>query len=467
MNDLLKRLESRHINMIAIGGSIGTGIFLASGYAISIGGPGGALTAYVLMAFVVFFLMTSLGEMSVFKPSSGTFCEYSKLYVGPSFGFAMGYNYWLNWAITIAAEISAASLIIGFWFPHINHFLFSAVFLFAIIISNVFTVRVYGEIEYFLSFVKVAVIIVFIILGIFAIFQHPQLGVSYWQMGDAPFHNGWYGFITVFLFAGFSFQGTELIGVASGETLNPETAIPKSMKLVFWRLTLFYILSMAVISLLLPYTDPRLASQTDVTVSPYTLIFQKYLFHYAADVVNLIILIALLSAANASMYSSTRILWYMAKKGDAPSLFSRLNRHYIPYAALIATALVGSLVFFSSLVKNGVLFAYLVQISSLSGFIAWFGIALSHYQFRRHFLPAYGGTALLGYEAKFYPYAQIVSMLVILFVIAAQFIPIIHEAKFTVVELLITYSAVIVFLLFYLGHKVYLFFKYRSTPPHY
>lgn len=455
MTDLLKRLESRHINMIAIGGSIGTGIFLASGYAIAIGGPGGALAAYSLMAIVVYFLMTSLGEMSVFKPSSGSFCEYSKLYVGPSFGFAMGYNYWLNWAITIAAEISAAALIVGFWFPHFNHLVFSLVFLSAIVIANIFTVKVYGEIEYLLSFVKVAVIIVFIVLGCLSVFEEPQFGIAHWHIGDAPFHNGGYGFITVFLFAGFAFQGTELIGVASGETRNPEIAIPKSMNLVFWRLTLFYILSMVVISLLLPYTDPRLASQTDVTVSPYTLIFQKYIFHYAADVVNLIILIAVLSAANASMYSATRTLWYMAKKGDAPVWFSRLNRHYVPYAALIATTLVGSVVFFSSVVKNGVLFGYLVQISSLAGFIAWFGIALSHYQFRRHHLPAYGGKSLLGYEARFYPYAQIFAMIVIVFVISAQFIPIIHQAKYTVVDLLVTYSAVIVFLLFYLGHKIY------------
>src|SRR3989338_1626793 len=144
-DNLAQKLQTRHLNMIAIGGSIGTGIFLASGYSISIGGPGGALLAYSLMAIIVYFLMTSLAEMSVYKPSSGTFCEYSCLYVGESFGIAMGYNYWLHWAITIAAEISAASLIMSYWFPQVNGIIFSA-FFFAIFLCNFFSVRLFGEV---------------------------------------------------------------------------------------------------------------------------------------------------------------------------------------------------------------------------------------------------------------------------------------------------------------------------------
>jgi len=185
---LSQKLESRHVSMIAIGGSIGTGLFLASGYSISVGGPGGALFAYALMSIIVYFLMTSLGELSTYKPSSGSFCEYTTLYVGKSFGFAMGYNYWLNWAITIAAEISAASLIMGYWFPDVNGVWFSIVFFVLIFFSNIFSVRVYGEVEYLMSFVKVAVVIVFIALGAFAIFHEPSFGVNRWTVGDAPFH---------------------------------------------------------------------------------------------------------------------------------------------------------------------------------------------------------------------------------------------------------------------------------------
>ena len=450
--ELSKKLLARHVNMIAIGGSIGTGIFLASGYTVSIGGPGGALLAYALMACIVYFLMTSLAEMSAYKPTTGTFCEYSGLFVGKSFGVAMGYNYWLNWAITVAVDISAASLIMSYWFPAVSSVLFSLLFFSAIFIANVCSVRVYGEVEYFMSFIKVAIIIIFIVLGIMTIFYQPQFGTGNWTHGDAPFHSGFLGFLVVFLYAGFSFQGTELVGVASGETKNPEVTIPKSIKYVFWRLLLFYIVSITIITLLIPYDDPRLSAE-NVTTSPFTIIFSHYFSKYAADVVNFVILTAVLSAANASMYSSTRILWYLGSSGQAPKIFSKLNPYAIPIVALISSALVGSLVFLSSFIGNGTLFSYLIQISSLSGFIAWFGIALSHYKFRKDYLPLHGGEAILTYKSKFYPYAQIICMMALFIIVAAQFIPIIINADYKLLDILVTYSALILFAIFYFVHK--------------
>jgi len=451
--ELARRLKTRHVNMIAIGGSIGTGIFLASGYSISVAGPGGALAAYTLMAVVVYFLMTSLGEMSAYQPTSGTFCEYSRLYVGESFGIAMGYNYWLNWAITIAAEIAAASLILSYWFPTVNGAIFSGLLFILIFSANMFSVRVYGELEYFMSSVKVAVIIIFIVLGLLTVFQQPQFGFHHWVIGDAPFHNGVMGFITVFLFAGYSFQGTELIGVASGETKDPTVTIPKSIRYVFWRLTLFYVLSIGVITLLIPYTDNHLTYQDNVSMSPYTLIFSRYLTNYAGDLVNFVILIAVISAANASMYSATRILWYLGRNGQAPKILGKLNPYAVPTAALIASALIGSIVFLSSIFGNGVLFAYLVQCSSLAGFIAWFGIALSHYQFRKHYLDQLGGLRILPYKAKFYPYAQLFAMVALGFIIIAQVVPIIMQPNSHFLDLLVTYAAAIFFAIFYCLHK--------------
>lgn len=451
--ELSRRLETRHVNMIAIGGSIGTGIFLASGYTISIGGPGGALLAYVLMAMIVYFLMTSLAEMSAYKPSTGTFCEYSTLYVGKSFGLAMGYNYWLNWAITIAVNISAAALITSYWFPTINSVIFSVLFFAAIFICNIVSVKWFGESEYFMSFVKVAVIIIFIVLGTITIFKQPHFGAHNWTMGDAPFHNGLYGFMAVFLFAGFSFQGTELVGVASGETKDPAVTIPKSIKYIFWRLLLFYVLSILIITLLLPYNDPRLAYQDNLTTSPYTLIFSYYFSTYAADIVNFVILVAVISAANASMYSATRVLWYLGRSGQAPKVFGKLNPYSVPVVALIASALIGSLVFVSSFIGSGVLFAYLVQISSLSGFIAWFGIALSHYQFRKKHLPQLGGLGILPYQSKGYPYAQILCMVAIGFVIIAQFVPMMVKGNMGFWDIIVMYSAVIIFMAIYALNK--------------
>jgi lysine-specific permease len=203
----------------------------------------------------------------------------------------------------------------------------------------------------------------------------------------------------------------------------------------------------------LPYNDPRLSYQDNLATSPFTLIFSQYFSSYAADIINFVILIAVLSAANASMYSSTRILWYLGKSGQAPKVFSKLNPYAIPIVALIASALIGSLVFISSIVGNGVFFTYLVQISSLSGFIAWFGIALSHYQFRKKYLASYGGLSTLPYKSKFYPYAQIISMLAIVFIVGAQFLPILNNGTYRIFDIVITYSSVIIFIAMYLTHK--------------
>lgn len=453
MTELAKKLEDKHVNMIALGGSIGTGIFLTSGYSISLGGPGGAVCGYIMMAVIVYFLMTSLGEMSVYRPSSGSFCDYSSQYVGKSFGFAMGYNYWLSWAITVAAEISAASLVVAYWFPHINHIIFSALFFFTILTVNLLAVNWYGESEYWLSFMKIALIIAFIIVGGISLFTKPALGAHNWSIGDAPFHRQWYGFFSAFLFIGYTFQGTELIGVASGETKNPDVAIPKSIKAVFWRLTLFYVISVIIISLIIPYTDKSLTYQNNVSMSPYTLVFRQYLSHYAGDVVNFIILVALLSAANASLYSSTRVLWYLSTQNKVTKSLTQISKRSVPLKALICTSLVGSLVFLSSFIGNGKFFTVIVNIASISCFVAWFGIALSHYRFRKDYLPKHGGITILKFKAKFYPYAQIISMVALIFIIAAQFL--IFDQSDTLLDKISVYLGVTPFLVLYLIHKIF------------
>jgi lysine-specific permease len=455
MGTLAQKLEKRHVNMIALGGSIGTGIFLASGYSIAVGGPGGSLLAYAIMAIVVYFLMMSLGEMSTHQPHTGTFCKYSSQYVQPSFGFAMSYNYWFNWAITVATEISAAVIIMQFWFPHASVLLLSSLFFISIVIANIFSVNVYGEIEYGLSFIKVATVIAFIVIGLLLLGSKPQLIAHNWSLGDAPFHGGFIGFLTVFLFAGFSFQGTELIGVASGETKNPHITIPSSIKRVFWRLCIFYILATFIIGSLIPYNDPTLTNQTNVMLSPFTKIFIAAGLNYAGTLINFIILVAIISAANASMYSATRIFWYMAKEGEAPKVFAHTTRKGVPLLALTITALIGSLIFISSLVGNGVFFTYIVQVSSLSGFIAWFGIALSHYRFRKIYLRDGGKLSALKFRAKFYPWGPVISMIILLLVIIGQMQGLVFSHSVTLKGFLVTYSSILLFLFLWLAHFIY------------
>ena len=457
--NLHRKLKARHLSMIAIGGSIGTGLFVASGNAIFSAGPGGALLAYSIIGVMVYFLMTSLGEMSTLMPTTGTFCEYSERFVDPAFGFAMSYNYWFNWAITVAAELSAAAFIMKFWFPHTFLMMWSGIFFVLILGLNVFSVRFYGESEYWLSSIKVIAVIVFIILGVLLIIGvrgGPALDFHNWTIGDAPFHGGWLAILGVFMVAGFSFQGTELIGVAAGEVKDPRKSIPKAIKQVFWRILLFYILAMAVISFIIPYTDPRLihASTSNLAMSPFTIVFKEFGLPFAASIMNAIILVAVLSACNASLYSSTRTFWYMAKKGHAPQFFTKISSQGIPLRALFVTAIFGCLVFLSSLFGNGKIFIWLVNISSLSGFVAWLGIAISHYRFRKAYIAQDKSLRDLPYRAKLFPFGPLLAFVLCIIIIVGQEYGMFVSGHFKLLDFLSTYIGVIIFLLLWIGYKL-------------
>jgi len=368
--------------MIAIGGALGTGIFVASGDAIHTAGPGGTILAYLIVGLMVYFLMTSLGEMAAFMPSTGSFYVYANNFVDPAFGYALGWNYWYNWAITVASEISAASLVMQFWFPNTAPVIWNAIAFALFVGLNSLSARGFGEAEYWFSFIKVSTIVIFLMVGtlmLFGLLGHDQVGFRNWTIAHGPFQGGWVMLLHAIMIAGFSFQGTELVGIAAGECKDPEETIPKAIKQVFWRILLFFILSIVMISLLVPYTSPQLASSS-VEMSPFTLVFKQMGIDFAASIINAVILVALLSTGNSGMYASTRMLWYLAKKKHVPAFFAHVTSRGIPIYALAATSTVCLLAFLSSLFGNGTVYFWLLQASSLSGFIAWFGIAFSHYR---------------------------------------------------------------------------------------
>ena len=452
---LKKSLSTRQISMIAIGGSIGTGIFLASGNTIHSAGPGGALTAYLIMGVMVYFLMTSLSEMSSYLPTTGSFYTYAARFVDPALGFALGYNYWFNWAITVATEISAATLIMQYWFPHAPALLWSVLFWSFFVLTNAFTVRGFGEVEYWLSLIKVVTVVVFILLGtalIFGFAGHSTDGYRYWTMGDAPFHGGWLAAFNAFIIAGFSFQGTELIGIAAGESKDAAHSIPSAMRWVFWRILLFYILTIIVISFLIPYDSNSLIDGS-VNASPFTLVFSNAGIQSVAWLMNAVILIAILSAGNSGMYASTRMLWYLAKRGHVPALFSKTTSRGVPLYALMATAVVGMLTFLSSLVGSGQIYMWLLNASSLTGFIAWLGIAVSHYRFRKAYIRQGRSLSELPYLAKGYPYAPLLAFALCFIVIAGQNYMAFTSGHINWEAIAVSYISVPLFLSLWLGYK--------------
>ena len=223
-SDQVKRgLKTRHVSMIALGGCIGTGLFVASGSAISTAGPGGALVAYVAMGLMVYFLMTSLGEMATNMPISGSFAAYSAKYVDPALGFAMGWNYWFNWAITVAVDISTAALVMKFWLPGIPGWIWSLIALVIIFVINALSVQAFGETEFWMSLIKVVTIFVFLAVGlmtIVGIMGGHATGLENFTYKKAPFVGGFPAILSVFVVAGFSFQGTELVNPATTKTLK-------------------------------------------------------------------------------------------------------------------------------------------------------------------------------------------------------------------------------------------------------
>lgn len=455
---LRKSLKARHMTMIALGGSIGTGLFLASGGAVANAGPGGALLAYAAVGLMVFFLMTSLGELATYMPVSGSFNTYAGRFVDPAFGFAMGWNFWYNWAVTIAAELAAATLLIKYWFPDSHSAWWSLLFLALIFALNALTVRGYGESEYWFAMIKIITVLVFLIVGvlmIFGIMGGSPTGWSNFTIGDGPFHGGFFAVLGVFMAAGFSFQGTELIGVAAGESENPRENVPRAIRQIFWRILFFYILAILVIGLLIPYTNPDLLRSGigDVGVSPFTLVFEKAGLAIAASVMNAVILTSVLSAGNSGMYAATRVLFSLAQEGKAPRFLGQLNRRGIPMNALLVTTAVGMLAFLASLFGDGVVYNWLLNASGMCGFITWVGIAISHYRFRQAYVAQGRRLEDLPYRAKWFPFGPLFALILCIFVIIGQGSSAVDGGTVDWISLIATYMSVPLFLILWLGYK--------------
>lgn len=464
-HDGVKRgLKDRHISMIAIGGCIGTGLFMTSGGAIHDAGALGALLAYAIIGAMVFFLMTSLGEMATYLPVSGSFSTYATRFVDPSLGFALGWNYWFNWVITVAADVTIAAQVIEYWTPlqSLPAWIWSSIFLIIIFGLNALSVRVYGESEYWFALIKVVTVIIFIIIGlltIVGIMGGNFVGFDTFTAGQGPILGHGLGgslltILGVFLVAGFSFQGTELIGITAGESENPERAVPKAIKQVFWRILLFYILAIFVIGMLIPYNSPALmGGDSDVATSPFTLVFKNAGLAFAASFMNAVILTSVLSAGNSGMYASTRMLYSMSKDKLAFPIFAKTNKSGVPYLSLLVTALIVIAIFALQHI-SGDAYEYIVAASGMTGFIAWVGIAISHYRFRKAFDKQHYDKSILKYKAKLFPFGPIFAGILCVIVIIGQDVDFIQTGHFNLNRFVITYMGIPVFLAFFIYHKL-------------
>jgi lysine-specific permease len=449
-HELVRSLQARHLNMIAMGGAIGTGIFLALGATINQAGPGGALVAYACIGVMVYFLMTGLGEMATFMPVSGSFETYASKFIDPAFGFALGWNYWYNWAITVAAEMVAGALIVKFWFPNVPAIIWSVVFLVLIVALNLLSTRAYGESEYWFAGIKVVTVIVFLVIGvatILGILGEHTIGLQNFTIKDAPFVGGVKSIFMIFLIAGFSFQGTELVGIAAGESANPEKTIPKAINTIFWRIIVFYLGTIFVVGAIVPYTD------AGVSTSPFTLVFEKAGIAAAASLMNAVILTSVLSCGNSGMYASSRMLYAMAKEGKAPGWLGKLNSRGVPVNALALTTLVASACFLTGIYAETTVYVWLVAASGLAGFIAWAGIALCHYRFRKAYVAQGRDLNKLAYKAKLFPLGPMLSLVLCIIVIFGQGISYLEADKIDWNGIIASYIGLPIFFGLWFGYK--------------
>ncbi|UKZ84375.1 uncharacterized protein TrAFT101_000286 [Trichoderma asperellum] len=423
LQDRLRRsLSARQVQMIAIGGTIGTGLFLGTGKSLATGGPASMLICYAIVGFIVFVTMLSLGEMAAFLPVAGSFCTFAGRFVDDAFGFALTWNYWFNDAVSTASDLVALQLVLQYWTDHFPGWALSLIFWFVLIAVNIATVRAYGELEYWLSLLKVITIVVFIVMGIVVNCggnaSGHYIGGENWHIPGAPFVGGIGGFASVFVTASFAYGGTESIAITAGETKNPTKTMPKVVKNVFWRILLFYILSVLLIGLNIPYNYPGLNTKNTRT-SPFTLVFQMTGAKAAGSVINAVILTSVLSAGNHALFAGTRLLYTLAMEGHAPRVFGTLNRHQVPWVAVLATGFVSGLCFGSSFIGAGQLWNWLQNLVGVSNQLSWIAIGVTSLRFRAA-LARQGKTHLLPFKNWTYPFGPWIAVVLNSFLVLIQ-----------------------------------------------
>ncbi|GMK58934.1 hypothetical protein CspeluHIS016_0603760 [Cutaneotrichosporon spelunceum] len=398
-----RQLKQRHMAMIAIGGAIGTGLFIGSGAALATGGPVGLWIGYCLMSTMVYSMMVALGELATLFPIAGAFTHYASRFVDPALGFAVGLNYWYSWAITLPTELVAAAIVISYWDNSTNPAVYISVCMVAIWAVNAFGARAYGEMEFWFSLIKVLAIVGLIILGIVLMCgggpNHDPIGFRYWRnpgpfaqqtimKGEAVIGGRWGQFLAfwnVFVQAAFSFIGTEIIGTTLGEAENPRQTVPKAIRRVFFRLLIFYVLGIFVISVLVPYDEPRLLngkSGSDASASPFVIAIENAGIKGLPSVINAVILSAAWSAGNSDLYASSRTLYALALEGMAPRIFRKCSRRGLPYWCIVATGLFGPLAYLNTGGESASkAFDWLYNLSAITGLLCWWAILLSYLRY--------------------------------------------------------------------------------------
>lgn len=375
---LQRGLQNRHIQLIALGGAIGTGLFLGIGPAIQMAGPA-VLLGYGIAGIIAFLIMRQLGEMVVEEPVSGSFSHFAWKYWGPFAGFLSGWNYWVMFVLVGMAELTAAGIYMQYWLPDVPTWVWAAAFFIIINAANLVNVRLYGEMEFWFALIKVLAIIAMIGFGLWLLFSgHGGERATFdnlWQHGGF-LATGWHGLIMSLAVIMFSFGGLELIGITAAEARDPQTTIPKAVNQVVYRILIFYIGSLVVLLALYPWVDVKADS------SPFVMIFHELDSNIVASALNFIILVASLSVFNSGVYSNSRMLFGLSVQGNAPAFLTRVNARGVPVNSLMLSAGITSLVILINYLLPKEAFGLLMALVVATLLLNWIMICLAHLKFR-------------------------------------------------------------------------------------
>lgn len=415
---LHRELKNRHVAMISIGGVIGTGLFLGTGSALMNGGPLGLLLGYIFIGSICYCVMVTIGEMISYLPVAGGHIKLAERFVDPAFSFALGWNLWYNWTVTLPAELSAAATIINFWHPGVNNAVWITMCLVVAVGINMSGVGVYGETEFMFASIKVVTIVALIILGIVLDLgggpNHDRIGFRYWKdpgpfvqfYGISGMTGRFLGWSRVVTQAAFAYVGTEVVAMAAAEAKNPRRNLPKAIRRVYIRLLLFYIGGVFVIGLLVPSNNPLLNVNSDnASASPFVIAINQAGIKGLPAVINAALLTSAWSAASSDLYIASRGLYGLAASGNAPEVFLRTSRSGLPYVAVATCASFSLLAYMAVSTSSGMVFTWFSSMCATAGLTTWFGIGVIYLRFRKGFLAQGHKIIELPYSSRLQPFA--------------------------------------------------------------
>jgi len=399
---LKRHLKARHIRLMALGSTIGVGLFLGSATAIQIAGPA-ILLAYLLAGMVAFVVLRTLGEMAVHEPVAGSFASYASSYINPLAGYMVGWGYWTYWVVVAIAEVTAVGIYMGMWFPDIPQWIWALSSIILMGLINLIAVKVFGEFEFWFALIKIVAIVLMIAMGSAVIFlgftnDWVPMGLSnLWQHGGF-FPNGLSGFLLSLHMVLFAYVGIEMIGLSAGEAQNPKKTIPMAIDSLTWRILIFYLGALLVILAIFPWNEVGQQG------SPFVAMFERIGLREAAGVINFVVITAALSSCNAGIFSGGRLLWALSANGYAPKRFAHLSNNGVPHRAVIGTVCIPMVGVILNYFVPEKAFHYMMAAVTFVGLMVWIAILCTHFRFRASLSKEQ--LSALSYRTPWWPYSS-------------------------------------------------------------